>query len=391
MSILRADSIRNKDGDGAPDFPNGITVAGIVTATLLDQNVTGVISATSFVGDGSALTGTGKTISGGIEDTYTENAINYESRSFYSPGSFTITSPMTVEFCIVAGGGGGGAHYTTNANGGGGAGGVVIGRGVVFPAGSYDIRVGNGGEGADPAPQGTAGRRGHDSSIKAPHHAPVNYVATGGGGGHTTGATYPTSYVFNQGKGGSGGGRSNHNNPGCTSVQNTYDAPTAPMPISTYNDAPFRNSGTVNGYGNAGGTGTTSSWGGGGGGGASGNGANGPGGAGGTGMTFPWSNGPSGIEYIAGGGGGSGNSSEPAGDGHSGGGRGQGTTVSSGNEFNFNDGQLSSSPYGMLDMNALDGSGSGGGASSYWHATSAGQGGEAGRGGSGRVVIRFEV
>ena len=42
MSIIRADSIKNRAGDGAPDFPNGITVTGIVTATTLNQNVTGV-------------------------------------------------------------------------------------------------------------------------------------------------------------------------------------------------------------------------------------------------------------------------------------------------------------------------------------------------------------
>ena len=42
MSIIRADSIKNRAGDGAPDFPNGITVTGIVTATSLNQNVTGV-------------------------------------------------------------------------------------------------------------------------------------------------------------------------------------------------------------------------------------------------------------------------------------------------------------------------------------------------------------
>ena len=57
MSIIRADSIKNRAGDGAPDFPNGITVTGIVTATTLNQNVTGVITATSFIGDGSSLTG----------------------------------------------------------------------------------------------------------------------------------------------------------------------------------------------------------------------------------------------------------------------------------------------------------------------------------------------
>ena len=44
MSILRADSIRDRAGTGAPDFPNGATVTGVVTAT-------------SFSGDGSALTG----------------------------------------------------------------------------------------------------------------------------------------------------------------------------------------------------------------------------------------------------------------------------------------------------------------------------------------------
>ena len=42
MSIIRADSIKNRAGDGAPNFPNGITVTGVVTATSLNQNVTGL-------------------------------------------------------------------------------------------------------------------------------------------------------------------------------------------------------------------------------------------------------------------------------------------------------------------------------------------------------------
>ena len=77
MSIIRADSIKNRSGLGAPDFPNGITVTGIVTATVLDTNVAtlnvtgghvnvgtniqlgdaGIITATSYRGDGSQLTG----------------------------------------------------------------------------------------------------------------------------------------------------------------------------------------------------------------------------------------------------------------------------------------------------------------------------------------------
>ena len=70
MSIIRADSIKNRVGDGAPDFPNGITVTGIVTATSLQTNVAslnvgsniqlgnaGIITATSYRGDGGQLTG----------------------------------------------------------------------------------------------------------------------------------------------------------------------------------------------------------------------------------------------------------------------------------------------------------------------------------------------
>ena len=42
MSIIRADSIKNRAGDGAPDFPNGITLTGIVTATTLNSTTNNV-------------------------------------------------------------------------------------------------------------------------------------------------------------------------------------------------------------------------------------------------------------------------------------------------------------------------------------------------------------
>ena len=44
MSIIRADSIKNRAGNGAPTASNGLIVTGICTAT-------------SFVGSGTALTG----------------------------------------------------------------------------------------------------------------------------------------------------------------------------------------------------------------------------------------------------------------------------------------------------------------------------------------------
>ena len=75
MSRLRANQITNENANGAPDFPHGLTVTGIVTASSLNAtpniivvgsavtansqgiDATGIITATSFKGDGSSLTG----------------------------------------------------------------------------------------------------------------------------------------------------------------------------------------------------------------------------------------------------------------------------------------------------------------------------------------------
>jgi hypothetical protein len=49
MSKIQVDSIVNNDDTGAPDCPRGLTVTGVVTAT-------------SYIGDGSTLTGIGQTV-----------------------------------------------------------------------------------------------------------------------------------------------------------------------------------------------------------------------------------------------------------------------------------------------------------------------------------------
>ena len=72
MARLKVDSIRNRNDDGPPSLPKGatvpaggtlgvngdISVTGISTVGFLTaQHVTtGVVTATSFVGDGSGLT-----------------------------------------------------------------------------------------------------------------------------------------------------------------------------------------------------------------------------------------------------------------------------------------------------------------------------------------------
>ena len=50
MSQINVNTITGKDGGSAVNFPNGIIVTGVVTATSLNQTVNGNITATSFNG-----------------------------------------------------------------------------------------------------------------------------------------------------------------------------------------------------------------------------------------------------------------------------------------------------------------------------------------------------
>ena len=53
MSQINVNTITGKDGGSAVNFPNGITVTGVVTATQLNQNVTGNITASGTVTGGA--------------------------------------------------------------------------------------------------------------------------------------------------------------------------------------------------------------------------------------------------------------------------------------------------------------------------------------------------
>ena len=56
MSRIRANTITNQNANGAPNFPDGITVTGVVTATTTNQNITGDLSVTGNIGVGGTLT-----------------------------------------------------------------------------------------------------------------------------------------------------------------------------------------------------------------------------------------------------------------------------------------------------------------------------------------------
>ena len=65
MSRIRADRVTNRAGTGAPLFPNGAQVTGVITATTFDGNATTATTATSANG----LTGTPNIVVGSVTGT----------------------------------------------------------------------------------------------------------------------------------------------------------------------------------------------------------------------------------------------------------------------------------------------------------------------------------
>ena len=113
MSRIRANTITNQNANGAPNFPDGITVSGVVTATTLNQaptsmvvgsavtanstgiDVTGVVTATSFSGSGANLTGIDATAlkdgSGNVIVQASASAVSVTAGKHLNPASTNTT------------------------------------------------------------------------------------------------------------------------------------------------------------------------------------------------------------------------------------------------------------------------------------------------------------
>ena len=138
---------------------------------------------------------------GGTETSYTSGGVLYKVHTFLSSGTFTVNigSSTNIEVLIVAGGGGGGAggllYYgaetpkTPN--------GSAITRGV----GSYNVVVGDGGDGHTGASDGAIG--GGARSQNGGNSSVFGFTAIGGGGGSSS-----DSGAGAAGSGGAGGGNS---------------------------------------------------------------------------------------------------------------------------------------------------------------------------------------
>lgn len=101
MSRIRADRIVNRAGTGAPEFPNGIVITGVATATTLNQNVTGIVSASGGFSIGIQ--------SAGVSIANTITALNFVGTG----NTFVYNSATkTVDISISGSSGGSGVSTT---------------------------------------------------------------------------------------------------------------------------------------------------------------------------------------------------------------------------------------------------------------------------------------
>ena len=328
--------VRSKDNSGS--YSSGVTV--------------------TFVGDIVYATG-------GIENTYTSNGVDYNTHTFLGSDTFVVTSDdfssKPVDILIVGGGGSGGGRH----GGGGGAGGVLFIQSPLLSLGSYNITIGAGGAGVACINGNIGGNT-----------VAFGETALGGGGG--------TSYAqsCNNIDGGSGGGSDGR---GCA----TGGSSTQGEPLLIYG-------GTGTKYGNVGGSDSAGGHlnDGGGGAGSAGSLPNG-----GAGIEIPGM-GPSGQTYYWAGGGGGGmyadypNSGNGGIGGGGGGSRYGGSGGGSGGGSALNNGQSAADAGndGANNQNAGDGgdntgSGGGGAGQNCWLSTT----GFSGSGGSGIVIVRYPI
>ena len=82
MSRIRANTITNQNANGAPNFPDGITVSGVVTATTLNQTSTSIV-----VGSAVTANSTGIDVTGIATATNVSVAQSVTATTYYGSGA----------------------------------------------------------------------------------------------------------------------------------------------------------------------------------------------------------------------------------------------------------------------------------------------------------------
>ena len=109
MSRVRADRLTNRAGTGAPTFPNGANVVGLVSATTLSGNLTGNLTGNAS-GTAGGLSGTPNIVVGSVTGTTgtfsgsvsVGGTITYEDvTNVDSVGIITARSGVDLNGCLL--------------------------------------------------------------------------------------------------------------------------------------------------------------------------------------------------------------------------------------------------------------------------------------------------
>jgi len=103
MSRIRANTITNQNANGAPNFPNGITVTGIVTATTASQNITGDLTVSGNVGIGGTLTYEDVTNIDSIGIITARSGINVSGGTLTVTGKSVATTGKAIAMAMIFG------------------------------------------------------------------------------------------------------------------------------------------------------------------------------------------------------------------------------------------------------------------------------------------------
>jgi hypothetical protein len=345
------------DGSATVSVPSGVYgLSSDTTVTISIENSDGTTSSNSIDKNVIQLPTGGTTTTSG----------SYRIHTFTSSSTFTMYDTRSLDVFMVGGGGGGGQSLA----GGGGGGSAAVATALSKSAASYTITIGAGG--AAGASENSAASSGGNTSA-------FGQTVTGGGGGNSRNDDASSS------GGNGGGGGSDGNTGGRSGVK--------PSAITGFQ--------TFGGFSGGNGGGGTPNYPGGGGAGCSQNGgtpssASDKAGDGGQGITNDFL----GTTYYFGGGGGGSSytGSNGAGNGGAGGGGGgsanTGTAGTGGSGINSGADGAScggSSECGRRGGNGGANTGGGAGAGAHQEATNDAANNQEGIGGSGIVIIRYEI
>jgi len=108
MSRIRTNIITNRMANGAPTVSNGLVISGITTTSeiFVGNNIkldpiSGIVTATSFVGDGSGLTGAGPSLANGANNrvvtSSSATALNGEANLTFNGSTLNLTGRLEAD------------------------------------------------------------------------------------------------------------------------------------------------------------------------------------------------------------------------------------------------------------------------------------------------------